>query len=150
MVPSEYAILRSSFRSGAPPPPRPVKALYDKLFWFGFDPDVTQPTDRTMFGGTRGKFNAMDLLNDREERQRMRSMGGNDGRRRLGGGGRSRGLSGRDGRDPVTQGDFGSVNDWNARRAGGGRTGGNNDGRGMGGPAPFPGGMYSMVELYAF
>ena len=63
---------RSSFRSGAPPPPRPVKQFYDKLFWFGFDPDVTRPTDRTMFGGTRGKFNAMDLLSDREERQRMR------------------------------------------------------------------------------
>lgn len=57
---------RSSFRSGAPPPPRPVKQFYDKLFWFGFDPDVTRPTDRTMFGGTRGKFNAMHLLGDRD------------------------------------------------------------------------------------
>jgi len=75
---------RSSFRSGAPPPPRPVKQFYDKLFWFGFDPDVTRPTDRTMFGGTRGKFNAMDLLSDREERQRMRydDAPGRDVRRR--------------------------------------------------------------------
>ena len=70
---------RSSFRGGAPPPPRPVKQFYDRLFWFGFDPDVTGPRDRTMFGGTRGKFNAMDMLNDREERQRFRDEGGRDG-----------------------------------------------------------------------
>ena len=102
-----------------------------------------------MFGGTRGKFNAMDLLSDREERQRMR---GGMGRRRGLGGGRSSGLSSRGGRDPVIQ-DFGSVRDWNARKAGGGRTGGNTlgddtnnryDDRGMGGPAPFPGGTYIL------
>ncbi|EJK48058.1 hypothetical protein THAOC_33177, partial [Thalassiosira oceanica] len=33
----------------------PVKQFYDRLFWFGFDPDVTGPRDRTMFGGTRGQ-----------------------------------------------------------------------------------------------
>mmetsp|Transcript_19283 Transcript_19283/g.41829 ORF Transcript_19283/g.41829 Transcript_19283/m.41829 type:complete len:739 (-) Transcript_19283:197-2413(-) len=151
---------RSSFRSGAPPPPRPVKSFYDKLFWFGFDPDVTRSTDRTMFGGTRGKFNAMDLLNDREERQRIR--GGGEGRRmrgngnrRMRGGGRG-GLSTRSGKGPVIQ-DFGSVRDWNDRKTGQGRAGGEavgddsdrpnygydagyNDGM-MGGPAPFPGDM---------
>ena len=62
-------------------PPRPVKQFYDRLFWFGFDPDVTGPGDRTMFGGTRGKFNAMDMLADREERQRFRD-GGRRRRRR--------------------------------------------------------------------
>jgi len=145
---------RSSFRSGAPPPPRPVKQFYDKLFWFGFDPDVTQPTDRTMFGGTRGKFNAMDMLRDRDERQRMRGGGG--GRMQRGGGGR--GLSRRTGQDPVVQ-DFGSVGDWNDRKQGRGRSGGNamgddrdrpnygyessfdNGGPGVGGPVPFPGDM---------
>ena len=113
---------RSSFRSGAPPPPRPIKQFYDKLFWFGFDPDVTRPTDRTMFGGTRGKFNALDLLSDREERQRMRHdyddgngrmmrRRGNSGTRRTGA------------RDPIIQ-DFGNVRDWDARKNGQGRTGG--------------------------
>lgn len=94
---------RSSFRTGTPPPPRPVKQFYDKLFWFGFDPDVTRPTDRTMFGGTRGKFNAMDLLNDREARQNMIM--------------KRRSLRGKRVRDPVVQ-DFGNVNDWNARKMG--------------------------------
>lgn len=110
--------LRSSFRSGAPPPPRPVKQFYDKLFWFGFDPDSTGPTDRTMFGGTRGRFNAMDLLRDREERQRRYRNyesdydGGGGGRRRR-----------RGGNDSVIQ-DFGSVRDWDARKNGRGRVGG--------------------------
>lgn len=142
---------RSSFRSGAPPPPRPVKQFYDKLFWFGFDPDVTRPTDRTMFGGTRGKFNAMDLLQDREQRQLMREGGG---RRRMGR---------RTGADPVVQ-DFGSVRDWNARKQGGGRTGGDAvgddygrpnfgydssfGGRGVG-PAPFPGGKSPRFLAFA-
>lgn len=113
---------RSSFRTGAPPPPRPIKQFYDKLFWFGFDPDATQPTDRTMFGGTRGKFNAVDLLRDREERQRYyRGSGGgynnNERRRRIPPG------STRSGRDSVIQ-DFGSVQDWNARKTGRGRAGG--------------------------
>jgi len=71
---------RSSFRSGAPPPPNPVKNLYDRLFWFGFDSDATQPADRTMFGGTRGKFNAMALLKDREDRQRRRERPDGGGR----------------------------------------------------------------------
>jgi len=99
---------RSSFRSGGPSPPRPIKGFYDKLFWFGFDPDVTRPTDRTMFGGTRGKFNALDLLRDREERQQRRMM---------------REMR-RGGRDPVIQ-DFGDAGaDWDAKKFGKGRTGG--------------------------
>lgn len=111
---------RSSFRSGAPPPPRPVKQFYDKLFWFGFDPDATGPTDRTMFGGTRGKFNAMDLLRDREERQRRYRDYGSD---YDGGGGGMRRRRRRGGNDPVIQ-DFGSVRDWDARKNGRGRVGG--------------------------
>ena len=94
-----------------------MKQFYDKLFWFGFDPDATQPTDRTMFGGTRGKFNAVDLLRDREERQRYYRGSG----RRI----PSSSSSSRSGgsRDSVIQ-DFGSVQDWNARKTGRGRTGG--------------------------
>ena len=81
-----------------------------------------------MFGGTRGKFNALDLLSDREERQRMRHdyddyRGYDDGDGRMR---RRRGNSGtrRTGtRDPIIQ-DFGNVRDWDARKNGQGRTGG--------------------------
>lgn len=56
---------RKTFRSGNPPPPGIMKDLYDKIFWFGFDPDdTTTAADRTMFGGTKGKFNGMGLLED--------------------------------------------------------------------------------------
>ena len=126
---------RSSFRTGGPSPPRPIKGFYDKLFWFGFDPDVTRPTDRTMFGGTRGKFNALDLLRDRDERQQRRMM---------------REMR-RGGRDPVIQ-DFGDAgSDWDAKKFGKGRTGGDltsddqrfvaDDMGRMPPPPPFPGDM---------
>ena len=129
---------RSSFRSGAPSPPRPLKEFYDKLFWFGFDPNTTGPDDRTMFGGTRGRFNALDLLRDREERQRQRQ------RQYLGdnyyddddideydddyndGGGRRRNNNNyrrRRGNDSIIQ-DFGTVRDWDTRKNGRGRVGG--------------------------
>ena len=70
---------RKTFRSGNPPPPGIMRDFYDKLFWFGFDPeDTTTSADRTMFGGTRGKFDGMGLLQDIEEE----SFGGGGGRRR--------------------------------------------------------------------
>ena len=69
-----------------------------------------------MFGGTREKFNAVDLLRDREERQRFRG-GYNDSERQRRMPPRS------SSRDSVIQ-DFGSVQDWNARKTGRGRTGG--------------------------
>jgi hypothetical protein len=79
-----------------------------------------------MFGGTRGRFNAMDLLRDREERQRRYRGGYEDDYD----GGRGNGRRGstsrrrrRGGDDPVIQ-DFGSVRDWNARKNGRGRVGG--------------------------
>ena len=52
-----------------------------------------------MFGGTRGKFNAMSLLRDREMRQSQRS------------------LRGKRSYDPAIQ-NFGDVGDWNARKMG--------------------------------
>eukprot|EP00557_Chaetoceros_sp_GSL56_P008319 CAMPEP_0176505406 /NCGR_PEP_ID=MMETSP0200_2-20121128/16476_1 /TAXON_ID=947934 /ORGANISM="Chaetoceros sp., Strain GSL56" /LENGTH=674 /DNA_ID=CAMNT_0017904955 /DNA_START=423 /DNA_END=2447 /DNA_ORIENTATION=- len=59
---------RKTFRSGNPPPPNIIKEFYDKLFWYGFDPDeTTSAADRTMFGGTRGKFDGLGLLQDIEE-----------------------------------------------------------------------------------
>jgi len=147
-VEDEYGIpppsrSRSSFRSGGPSPPRPIKGFYDKLFWFGFDPDVTRPTDRTMFGGTRGKFNALDLLRDRDERQQRRMM---------------REMR-RGGRDPVIQ-DFGNTgSDWDSKKFGKGRTGGDltsddqrfiaDEMRGMPlppPPRPFPGDMPPNME----
>jgi len=58
-----------SFRSGMPTPPNPLKQLYDRLFWYGFNPDesITSSADRTMFGGTRGKFNGLEVLRVQEE-----------------------------------------------------------------------------------
>lgn len=79
-----------------------------------------------MFGGTRGKFNAVDLLRDREERQRYyRGDGGGGGGGGYNDSGRRRRMppSSRSGRDSVIQ-DFGSVQDWNARKTGRGRAGG--------------------------
>jgi hypothetical protein len=56
---------RKTFRSGNPPPPNIIKEFYDRLFWYGFDPDeTTSAADRTMFGGTRGKFDGLGLLQD--------------------------------------------------------------------------------------
>ena len=48
-----------------------------------------QPIDWTMFGGMRGKFNAMNTLRDRDERQRTQGGGG----RRMQRDGGGRGLS---------------------------------------------------------
>eukprot|EP00977_Amphora_coffeiformis_P023963 scaffold14789_cov150-Amphora_coffeaeformis.AAC.1 len=56
---------RTTFRSGIPEPPPPVKDLYNRLFWYGFDPDDTDsPADKTMFGGTKGKFNGLAFMYD--------------------------------------------------------------------------------------
>lgn len=42
--------------------------LYNQLFWYGFDPDEsTSPADKTMFGGTKGKFNGLAYLSDTQE-----------------------------------------------------------------------------------
>jgi hypothetical protein len=67
---------------GPQPPPRVLSELYNKLFWYGFDPsennrsnantsgggggDYDEP-EKTMFGGTRGKFNGLKFLKDAEE-----------------------------------------------------------------------------------
>ena len=59
---------RKTFRSGNPPPPNIMRDLYDKIFWYGFDPEeTTSSADRTMFGGTKGKFNGLGLLQDIQE-----------------------------------------------------------------------------------
>ena len=59
------AIQKTTFRSGTPPPPPLMKDFYDRFFWYGFDPrETTSPTDRTMFGGTKGKFSGLDVLRE--------------------------------------------------------------------------------------
>ncbi|GFH52872.1 hypothetical protein CTEN210_09348 [Chaetoceros tenuissimus] len=68
---------RQTFRSGNPPPPGIMKDLYDKIFWYGFDPDeTTTAADRTVFGGTKGKFNGLGLLQDIDESSRRSQNGG--------------------------------------------------------------------------
>lgn len=78
----------SSIRSGAPKPPAPLVDFYNRLFWYGFGDDSNNnmadddrrlgdsyatngqqpprsspPPDKTMFGGTKGKFNGLAFLN---------------------------------------------------------------------------------------
>jgi hypothetical protein len=56
---------KTTFRSGTPPPPAAIEDLYNRIFWYGFDPaDTTSPTDRTVFGGTKGKFNGLAYLQE--------------------------------------------------------------------------------------
>lgn len=55
---------RSTFRSGTPEPPVAISDFYNRLFWYGVDPEeTTPPADRTMFGGTKGKFNGLSYIN---------------------------------------------------------------------------------------
>ncbi|CAB9514748.1 expressed unknown protein [Seminavis robusta] len=63
--PSSRSRRRATFRSGTPPPPPVVGDFYKQLFWYGFDPDeASSPADKTMFGGTKGKFNGLAFLFD--------------------------------------------------------------------------------------
>jgi hypothetical protein len=59
---------RTTFRSGTPAPPGAMKDLYDRIFWFGIEEEdgdwVPKSYDKTVFGGTRGKFNALSYLED--------------------------------------------------------------------------------------
>jgi hypothetical protein len=56
---------KTPVRTGPPGPPPPVRDLYNRLFWYGFDPAETSTNaDRTMFGGTKGKFNGLMYLED--------------------------------------------------------------------------------------
>ena len=57
----------TTFRSGTPPPPKPLADLYHRLFWYGLETDEdlsssSQEESRTMFGGTKGKFNGLSYL----------------------------------------------------------------------------------------
>lgn len=76
-IPRERGSNRKTFRSGNPPPPAILKDFYDKVFWYGFDSkDTTSSADKTMFGGTRGKFSGLGLLEDGESdisRERSKS-----------------------------------------------------------------------------
>lgn len=69
------SLRKTSIRSGAgpKPPPPPLMDFYNRLFWYGLDPsdDVSGEYEneadsekRTMFGGTKGKFNGLSFLSD--------------------------------------------------------------------------------------
>jgi len=62
------------------------KDLYDRLFWYGFDDSNSDDSDKkkTMFGGTKGKFNGLDLFDDadrpkRKKMERSKTMRDNVG-----------------------------------------------------------------------
>jgi hypothetical protein len=60
-----HTLRKATFRSGTPPPPPVIGDFYKQLFWYGFDPDdISSPADKTMFGGTKGKFNGLAFLLD--------------------------------------------------------------------------------------
>lgn len=62
---------KSTFRSGTPPPIPVVGDFYNQLFWYGFDPNESNsPADKTMFGGTKGKFNGLSYLYDDDDDER--------------------------------------------------------------------------------
>ena len=65
---SYFLLSRSTFRSGTPPPPPFFRDFYNRFFWYGFDADDISsaiPADKkTMFGGTKGKFRGLDILNE--------------------------------------------------------------------------------------
>ena len=43
--------------------PLVAKDFYERLFWYGFDPDESEQVgDKTVFGGTKGKFNGLAFL----------------------------------------------------------------------------------------
>ena len=58
-----------TFRSGQPKTPKKIEDFYDRLFWFGFNPDESiAPGDKTVFGGTKGKFNGLAFYNDGQQK----------------------------------------------------------------------------------
>ena len=49
--------------TGLQSPPKPAKDFYERLFWYGFDVDESEGVgDKTVFGGTKGKFNGLSYL----------------------------------------------------------------------------------------
>lgn len=66
--PSQNRGSRTTFRSGTPPTSDAFTEFYDRLFWYGMDEEdgdwVPKGYDKTVFGGTRGKFDALAYLED--------------------------------------------------------------------------------------
>jgi hypothetical protein len=95
---------KSTIRSLEPQPPAPVVDLYNRLFWYGFGDDNNDDgangasvrgrddgtADRTMFGGTKGKFNGLAFLNagldsvPEEKRPRYRNQSSSSSTERRG------------------------------------------------------------------
>lgn len=55
--------LRTPVRLNGSSVPKPAKDFYERLFWYGFDADETEGIgDKTVFGGTKGKFNGLSYI----------------------------------------------------------------------------------------
>lgn len=76
---------RSPVRSeGLNQPPVAAKDFYDRLFWYGFNPDDSEQVgDRTVFGGTKGKFNGLAFLQASDVSAPSRSIRSRQEQRRL-------------------------------------------------------------------
>ena len=71
---------RSPVRTGTPQVPQVFKDFYDTIFWFGFDIDESADVgDKTVFGGTKGKFNGFNYLSAAENERNN----GSSGRRKI-------------------------------------------------------------------
>ena len=64
---------KSSSRCGKPQPPKLLPDFYNKFFWHGMNMSEDEDEGgRVMFGGTRGKFNGLDLFESVENNKRRK------------------------------------------------------------------------------
>ncbi|KAL3920785.1 MAG: hypothetical protein SGILL_003083, partial [Bacillariaceae sp.] len=64
---------RSPVRMGQQKPPKLIEDLYNRVFFYGFDVDDNLDVgDKTVFGGTKGKFNGLKYLAAAEGRDPAR------------------------------------------------------------------------------
>lgn len=77
--------ISSSFRNtlGPPEPPKLLQDFYKQFFWYGLDDEETdseqfgyEKNSRMSTGGTRGKFNALDILQQSKGTSRKTRRGG--------------------------------------------------------------------------
>jgi len=62
---------KSTVPDDTPKPPKPARDFYDRLFWYGFDSSESDGVgDKTVFGGTKGKFSGLAYLQSTEDGSR--------------------------------------------------------------------------------
>jgi hypothetical protein len=78
--PQQQQRSRTPARTGTPQVPQVFKDFYDTIFWFGFDIDESADVgDKTVFGGTKGKFNGFNYISAAKNER----SNGSSGRRKI-------------------------------------------------------------------